>query len=278
MTDDRKPLPAEAEMVLLPCPFCGGDAERIDVPDEDDVDGGVNAGGSCIQCKRCSASTGLHFDRKENLIAAWNERAALTAAPKATEAPGLREAAQATLNGAMKYNGSYLIPVSLLYRLRAALSATPQPVAVTDGAGRDEAWRYDIQYGPDGEAIYAWVYDETGRMVGTMRTFHAATICALASALSAERAAHEQTRQERDMQHGEARNYADLALRAGNETADAIAEVARLRKALEAIAGQKKTNELLTEYDAEVADFETGYDTCIDVARAAVRSSREEGK
>jgi len=116
----------------------------------------------------------------------------------------------------------------------------PECVAVPDdGAGRDEvvAWRYEIKHGPDGESDYAWVYDETGRMIATMRTFHAATICALASALSAERAAHEQTRRERDMQQGEARHYADLALRAGNEAADAIAErdaeVARLRKALE---------------------------------------------
>jgi hypothetical protein len=61
---------------LLPCPFCGGEAERIDVPAEDEVDGGANAGGSCIQCTRCVASTALHFDRKENLVSSWNERAA----------------------------------------------------------------------------------------------------------------------------------------------------------------------------------------------------------
>lgn len=63
---------------LKPCPFCGGNAERLDVPDEDDVDGGVNAGGSCIQCVRCAASTALHFDRKENLVSSWNSRAALS--------------------------------------------------------------------------------------------------------------------------------------------------------------------------------------------------------
>ena len=34
---------------------------------------------------------------------------------------------------------------------------------------------------------------------------------------------------------------------------------------------QKKTNEMDTEYDVEVADFEGGYDACIDRARAARR-------
>lgn len=37
-------------------------------------------------------------------------------------------------------------------------------------------WRYDIQYGPDGEANYAWLYDETGSLVTTLRTHQAAKI------------------------------------------------------------------------------------------------------
>jgi len=47
----------------------------------------------------------------------------------------------------------------------------------------------------------------------------------------------------------------------------------RLAKAVEAlreIARQKKTDELETEYDVEVADFEGGYDLCIDRARATL--------
>ena len=57
---------------LKPCPFCGGEAERIDIPAEhDDIE---NAGASCIQCSRCVASTALHFDRKENLESSWNDR------------------------------------------------------------------------------------------------------------------------------------------------------------------------------------------------------------
>jgi len=61
-----------SEDQMKPCPFCGGEAERIDIPTDDEMD--ENAGGSCIQCNRCAASTALHFDRKENLISSWNDR------------------------------------------------------------------------------------------------------------------------------------------------------------------------------------------------------------
>lgn len=71
VADDIGDIPApHAHDDLLPCPFCGADAERIDVPVEDEE----NAGGSCIQCTRCIASTALHFDRKEHLYSSWNER------------------------------------------------------------------------------------------------------------------------------------------------------------------------------------------------------------
>ncbi len=52
---------------LLPCPFCGGAAERVDnCPTKD--------GGSFIRCTQCDASTAIHFDRRENLYSSWNER------------------------------------------------------------------------------------------------------------------------------------------------------------------------------------------------------------
>jgi len=54
---------------LKPCPFCGGEAERIDVEDE-----GENFGGSFISCKRCLASSNLEFGRKENFVGNWNRR------------------------------------------------------------------------------------------------------------------------------------------------------------------------------------------------------------
>lgn len=41
-------------------------------------------------------------------------------------------------------------------------------------------------------------------------------------------------------------------------------------KALREIAKQKRTDELETEYDVEYADFEGGFDDCINRARAAL--------
>lgn len=42
---------------------------------------------------------------------------------------------------------------------------------------RVKPWTYKIQYGPDGEEYYAWVYHDK-QMVGTMRTHLAKAICA----------------------------------------------------------------------------------------------------
>lgn len=50
----------------------------------------------------------------------------------------------------------------------------------------------------------------------------------------------------------------------------------RLREALEQIAIQKRTDELVTVLDVEFADFEGGYDLCIDCARAALSSGEGE--
>jgi hypothetical protein len=51
-------------------------------------------------------------------------------------------------------------------------------------------WRYEIKHGPDGEANYAWVYDDAGNMVCTTRTHYAIAIIEAAnlrrSAASAE--------------------------------------------------------------------------------------------
>ena len=70
--------PMQQARELLPCPFCGGDAERIDFGPGD----AENDGGSCIACKRCHASGPVEFGFKENFIANWNRRAALRAAPE----------------------------------------------------------------------------------------------------------------------------------------------------------------------------------------------------
>lgn len=65
MTDNNKDA-------LLPCPFCGASAARVDIDATDENE--PNAGGSYIHCTSCDASSPIHFDRKENLISSWNER------------------------------------------------------------------------------------------------------------------------------------------------------------------------------------------------------------
>ena len=68
------PTKNESLPELLPCPFCGGDPERIDFGPGD----AENEGGSCIACKRCQSSGPVEFGYKENFISNWNRRAALT--------------------------------------------------------------------------------------------------------------------------------------------------------------------------------------------------------
>ena len=70
--DDMTTAPVP-ESELLPCPFCGGEPERLELTDEE------NFGGSVISCKRCGASSPVHFDRKENLLDSWNRRSAAIA-------------------------------------------------------------------------------------------------------------------------------------------------------------------------------------------------------
>lgn len=49
-------------------------------------------------------------------------------------------------------------------------------------------WRFEIQYGPEEEANYAWVYDETGRMICTARTHDAGRIVEAINAYAVIRA------------------------------------------------------------------------------------------
>ena len=55
---------------LLPCPFCGGEAARETLPDDEFG----NGGGDVIECTSCGASSHVEFGRKENLTSAWNAR------------------------------------------------------------------------------------------------------------------------------------------------------------------------------------------------------------
>lgn len=59
---------------LVPCPFCSGEAEIVH------IDEGENAGGSCVSCTKCQASSNVEFEFKENFVSNWNRRAAPTGA------------------------------------------------------------------------------------------------------------------------------------------------------------------------------------------------------
>lgn len=61
-----------SEVKLLPCPFCGGPAERVDDDGVDETS--PIAGGSYIACTVCDTSTAAHFGTKENLLDSWNRR------------------------------------------------------------------------------------------------------------------------------------------------------------------------------------------------------------
>jgi hypothetical protein len=56
---------------------------------------------------------------------------------------------------------------------------------------------------------------------------------------------------------------------------DLAAALLKAEEALANIASQKKTDEIETEYEAECADFEAGFDTCVDVARSALTEIRK---
>lgn len=64
-------------ITLLPCPFCGGEAQCFTLTEEDEP---MNAGGDVITCLRCQASSHVEFGRKENLVECWNTRTTSLAA------------------------------------------------------------------------------------------------------------------------------------------------------------------------------------------------------
>jgi len=59
---------------LKPCPFCGGDARRLDFELPQTPEDDPNFGGSCIECTKCHCCTAVEFDRREHLYSRWNER------------------------------------------------------------------------------------------------------------------------------------------------------------------------------------------------------------
>lgn len=64
--------------------------------------------------------------------------------------------------------------LALTDRLDKAAAAPVEPEPV--GKVEPVAWRYETQYGPEDEAIYAWVYDANNALVCTAKTHHAKSI------------------------------------------------------------------------------------------------------
>lgn len=114
----------EREEALEPCPFCGGEASRQDLTDDD------NAGGSCIACDRCGASSPVHFDRQENLYDSWNRRAS-SPPPKGGEADALAANEMATWARVLPHPQAgnsdlrYLYSLALMRRAAPDGKATP---------------------------------------------------------------------------------------------------------------------------------------------------------
>lgn len=84
--------------ILRDCPFCGGQAERVDNgPTKEQMQNALSwgqdcdDGGSFIRCTRCDAATSIHFERRENLIASWNDRKPCIEAERTAIADKARE-------------------------------------------------------------------------------------------------------------------------------------------------------------------------------------------
>ncbi|WP_018428257.1 hypothetical protein [Hoeflea sp. 108] len=75
--------------------------------------------------------------------------------------------------------GTFIRADSIENTVRAVLALSSQQAEAVP-----VTWRYDIQYGPDGEANYAWVYDEHNNLVCTAKTHHAIAIVQRASSPS----------------------------------------------------------------------------------------------
>jgi len=318
MTADRNSLPAEAEMVaeLMPCPFCGGPAAVQPYVDGYDVKSFRVECRSCFTAHRGACGT---REDQEDAAEAWNTRAALSATPQPVAVPDDRPycagaLAHIEIGGLCERHVNELrvhadklrwqmqnderpapphgwtcFHCAQTFTTWASASAhfgddpgtgtRPKCVAVPDdGAGRDEGLRQVLVW-----AIKQWRSTFTNEELADaiMAAPALRDLLRDASALSAERAAHKQTRQAYRIEADKLADEMELNLRLE-------AEVARLRKALEEaedeLRGQAKA---LNAYGVSsrkdgdwtsIMELQASHFVSIADHIAAARSSREEGK
>lgn len=137
---------------LLPCPFCGAPAERIDFG----IGSGENEGGSCIACTVCQHSGPIEFGYKENFISNWNRRS-LAARQPVGEIPSKVLSAISGLAHVAKANVPSLADKHVAI-IDAWLYAAPTAQAVDLGQFREAVlcWRREqwsrTTYVPDSES------------------------------------------------------------------------------------------------------------------------------
>lgn len=78
--------------------------------------------------------------------------------------------------------------MALLQALVGLNATKPLEGRILDMTIAATPWNAQIQYGPEGEANYAWVYADDGEMIGTFRTHHADRIVTAVNAFEANQA------------------------------------------------------------------------------------------
>lgn len=104
-------------VTLLPCPFCGGEALRFTIGDDEPN----NAGGDVITCTKCQASSHVEFCRKENLVDRWNtrhrEQDTLSRGGRDVGREAMRQACIAIVRSQQQYEGSDFPVCNLIVHL-----------------------------------------------------------------------------------------------------------------------------------------------------------------